>query len=992
MLRWTVQSELERFAANGTSLEKFLEIDQLENDLNSEEKSQILNLINSRNLERKKKLLKISNSIKNSLVISHSNPFQAAFIQTNLLNSTLFFDSFDFQLVFNYFAAVYIYEFYKNSSQIFISPLSFYNQQLDPKRSIYNDLVQLQAANDAFLDLSAPGTDTMSLAGSTLAYRRLMERVNNKYMLSWDGEVDFSVIGVVGDIGDDDTNINDTDDTNDDDTNDTNNTIDHTNNTINHTNVTNPGVSLFTYAAATKFYQRHEIKLALITNSPSPLPNDPYFAHITSLLTNPPSQLFTDDSSYLSSINSSISIQKSQIPTILNDPLYKILLGNVEINIPTLNFDPPINIEIDDNPPDDNINIPNLLGLTNPLSLISNFAFALLVATALSILSIIAPYLIGGCFYLTFGLVFAAFLDTLIFAGNRIADICLNTPPSPFALPLAWKFFKHSHSQKNTLAIAAYTLLGFSIVVAIGYFIAYHAPRLSKTTAGRRAEIMLLQNLRLIGLFFKVLAIAAIELFFFPVMCGALLTIALLPLSSFSPSSILECFLNYPLLSPIVFWALGIAYMFQFAMFVSMSRSIIRPGVLYFVRDPNDPNIHPIGDIMERPALPQLKKIALSAIIYAALILVCIGAVLYTLRNAFHLFFFPLSFDWLQSPPPLFWLASWALFCVLVYTLALIDTTQLFRNAWTRVFHSACHALRLSFFILNKPVAKEQGSWVYPSWSAWITRKQPVFVPDGYYVRAPNADNVVIKGLRLFEPVDKEGKFTNDTNTDNTDTTTNDNLPYTIVYRPPHFRLRVAGLLAVIWIVAGLAVFSVTGYPALLGRSILAIIGTPRSVVVCWAAGFAPASLSLLALFTASRPTTFPNPTSFAKVALFYGYLLAFFAQRIAPLPHVAHLVFAAHALVYTLSLVRNFWYSRIIRDAETTPFRARDSVLAAACASCLVAESISARVLPFDPKMVVGAVLWAAAAVAVLAKGVVMGIGKVRDTAYLERVRLENM
>ena len=48
--------------------------------------------------------------------------------------------------------------------------------------------------------------------------------------------------------------------------------------------------------------------------------------------------------------------------------------------------------------------------------------------------------------------------------------------------------------------------------------------------------------------------------------------------------------------------------MFHFAMFVSMCRDIVRAGTLYFIRDPNDPQFHPIREILERPTLHQLTK------------------------------------------------------------------------------------------------------------------------------------------------------------------------------------------------------------------------------------------------------------------------------------------------------------------------------------------------------------------------------------------------
>lgn len=48
-----------------------------------------------------------------------------------------------------------------------------------------------------------------------------------------------------------------------------------------------------------------------------------------------------------------------------------------------------------------------------------------------------------------------------------------------------------------------------------------------------------------------------------------------------------------------------------------------------FARDPQDPTFHPIRDILDRPTLGQLRKLGLSAIMYATVILVGVGFAVY---------------------------------------------------------------------------------------------------------------------------------------------------------------------------------------------------------------------------------------------------------------------------------------------------------------------------------------------------------------------------
>jgi len=50
---------------------------------------------------------------------------------------------------------------------------------------------------------------------------------------------------------------------------------------------------------------------------------------------------------------------------------------------------------------------------------------------------------------------------------------------------------------------------------------------------------------------------------------------------------------------------------------------------MWFIRDPNDPQFHPIKEILERPVWTQLKKIGTSGIMYSAMIVFGVGSVIY---------------------------------------------------------------------------------------------------------------------------------------------------------------------------------------------------------------------------------------------------------------------------------------------------------------------------------------------------------------------------
>lgn len=59
----------------------------------------------------------------------------------------------------------------------------------------------------------------------------------------------------------------------------------------------------------------------------------------------------------------------------------------------------------------------------------------------------------------------------------------------------------------------------------------------------------------------------------------------------------------------------------------------MRAGAMWFIKDPQDQNFHPIRDILDRPAATQLKKLLMSAVMYAMVVACGVGslAILLTL-------------------------------------------------------------------------------------------------------------------------------------------------------------------------------------------------------------------------------------------------------------------------------------------------------------------------------------------------------------------------
>ena len=171
------------------------------------------------------------------------------------------------------------------------------------------------------------------------------------------------------------------------------------------------------------------------------------------------------------------------------------------------------------------------------------------------------------------------------------------------------------------------TVLGKIFVVALGYmvFCLLGASYLTiRRSASSSIERIFKESLRQSWAVLKTLIIISIELVAFPIFCGVVIDLSTFPLwkevSIMSRSDYMQ---SHPITMTFQYWFVGTVYMFHFALFVGMIREVIRPGVLYMIRDPNDPSFHPIREILDRTILSQAKKIAFSAVVYFTLITSC---------------------------------------------------------------------------------------------------------------------------------------------------------------------------------------------------------------------------------------------------------------------------------------------------------------------------------------------------------------------------------
>ncbi|KAI1303396.1 hypothetical protein EDD11_005359 [Mortierella claussenii] len=241
-------------------------------------------------------------------------------------------------------------------------------------------------------------------------------------------------------------------------------------------------------------------------------------------------------------------------------------------------------------------------------------------------------------------------------------------------------------------------------------------------------------------------------------------------------------------------WLVGTAFMFNFSVFVSLCREVVRPGVMWFIRDPNDEGFHPVREILERPVLVQLRKLGTGALMYFTLIILGVSMTTHGVRLLIK-GVFPLR--WPVDEPISDLPIDLLLFHVVVpFTLEWINPAGTMGALFVLWWQKLAHWMRLSSFMYGKDgerYPEEEGYFVYRSWKAWILRWRPpippipgtetehgndtinassvgsgeeldidapvIFVHDGGLYRVPNTDRVVyLKNRRVLVPVDATGR------------------------------------------------------------------------------------------------------------------------------------------------------------------------------------------------------------------------------------------
>ncbi|KAG0343625.1 hypothetical protein BG004_005133, partial [Podila humilis] len=399
-------------------------------------------------------------------------------------------------------------------------------------------------------------------------------------------------------------------------------------------------------------------------------------------------------------------------------------------------------------------------------------------------------------------------------------------------------------SGEKTLAI----LVGYGALFAVASWCLSKSQHISGSAFRRFAR----RSLHEIVMVLKIAFFLVIEMVVFPVLCGVVIGIALYAAlrsnhASDSQYSVFEAMSEVmtPGWTLFIPWVMGTAFMFGFATLVVTSRDLVRPGVMWFFRDPNNnQDRHPVQEILVRPFWVLTRKLCTGMLMYFGLIIVGIALPLQLLRfvgNMMQLFddVFPsaasdsaddiLTFDLIMR-------------LVASTSIRFINPMSTARKALKKWWQILSRWLRLSSYMFGREGNRfqdEEGHYVYRTWSAWIMRSRPpisgapdtghhtvgsgeeldidapvIFVRDGGLYRVPNSERIrYIKNRRFLIPVDEFGRALDpmedlpgevDPYTEQSTIVATELVDprdhTTIVYGPPNFKLRLQMFVLLLWV------------------------------------------------------------------------------------------------------------------------------------------------------------------------------------------------
>eukprot|EP00834_Sanchytrium_tribonematis_P003785 NODE_159_length_15043_cov_0.440444.p2 type:complete len:960 gc:universal NODE_159_length_15043_cov_0.440444:12697-9818(-) len=340
-------------------------------------------------------------------------------------------------------------------------------------------------------------------------------------------------------------------------------------------------------------------------------------AQATAQLASSESEADSEDSSSSEGSNSTSEIER-QVP----DPIVAPEPIRVEIPLP----------QHEDNNPE---SISELLGYSGPLYHVF-YTSGIVLACLIGLVFIAGylPYALGyfSLYSLTKVDVFSKYFQKLVSLQHIFSNLLGHDLNSIVPLSSNW-------IESKLLNSNSWSPRFFVIGVGYGWITILSVIFLAIVVSSNNNRSFLARAVKLVDSklkhFFKIALFLSIELVVFPLFSGVMLDIVTIYVLEQSMIDRIAFHYRYPIVSFFLHWFVGTVFMFNFSTVVDKIRQVIRPGVLWFLRDPNDAEFKPIKEIIEQPVIKQFKKLAVSAVMYSGFIVIGYGGFLTAISSKY---------------------------------------------------------------------------------------------------------------------------------------------------------------------------------------------------------------------------------------------------------------------------------------------------------------------------------------------------------------------
>ncbi|XP_053324011.1 E3 ubiquitin-protein ligase MARCHF6 isoform X4 [Spea bombifrons] len=221
---------------------------------------------------------------------------------------------------------------------------------------------------------------------------------------------------------------------------------------------------------------------------------------------------------------------------------------------------------------------------------------------------------------------------SLVFLEHVFWVVSLNTL---FILVFAFCPYHIGHFSVVGLGFEDYVSVRAShfeglITTIVGYVL------LAVTLIGLAAFVKFQRSRRLLGICYivvKVSLLVVVEIGVFPLICGWWLDICSLEMFDATLKDRELSFQSAPGTTMFLHWLVGMVYVFYFASFILLLREVLRPGVLWFLRNLNDPDFNPVQEMIHLPIYRHLRRFILSVIVFGSIVLLMLWLPIRIIKN-----------------------------------------------------------------------------------------------------------------------------------------------------------------------------------------------------------------------------------------------------------------------------------------------------------------------------------------------------------------------